>query len=202
MPKQTSIVDQLPEEAREQIIGWLEVDSTKVVAERISQPPPVGFGVKTHVTTLRRFYARHRAETRPSDVDLAMLMAPGSNEDPVAPATATLVSDWAFQIATNPRRNLGAFKAISRWILKQREQAQRDREIQMLTERLELDREKFQFNAARQALLHHSALGAIIENKEIDNEDKINAARIQLFGNSISPETSTATYEAKPSEKQ
>jgi hypothetical protein len=55
MPKQSSILDSLSPEAQEKIIGWLEIDSARLVAERISQPAPEGFGLHTHVTTLRRF---------------------------------------------------------------------------------------------------------------------------------------------------
>jgi hypothetical protein len=131
---------------------------------------------------LRRFYARHRAETRPVDLDLAKLLAPQNSKDPFEGATESLVTDWAFQLATNPRRNVSAFKALSRWILKQKEQQQRDHEIRIITERLALEREKFQFNAARQALLHHAELAKIMQNPATDNEDKINAAREQLFG--------------------
>jgi hypothetical protein len=200
MAAPVSILEKLSAEDRERLLGWLELHPTRKVVELVAQQPPDGFGLNTHETTLRRFAARHRAQDRTEDLDLARLFALGSAAASAASggaslpdspqimdsATQSLVSDWAFEIASSPRRKLNAFKSLSRWVLKHRELEQREREIKLHTDRLALDREKFEFNAARAALEQHSELGAILQNNDTDNEDKINAARSVLFNRPIS----------------
>ena len=186
MSNSPSAIESLPAEARDQIISWLETQSRRKVLERIALPPPDGFGLKTHLTTLNRFYARHVAAERPADLELAKLLAPGPSSDPVEAAAKSLISDFAFHLATNPKRKLDSFKTLSYWLLRRQELEQREREIKILTDRLALDREKFEFNAARHALDHHAELGEILENPEGDNEDKINAARAVLFNRPVS----------------
>jgi hypothetical protein len=120
-------------------------------------------------------------------LEIANLFAQSPDAAPIRHATDSLLSQWAFQIATNPQRTNGAFKALSRWALKHREQAQREAQIEINKQRLSLDREKFEFNAARQALLHHDSLGKILKQGNLDDEAKIHAARQQLFGRSSEP---------------
>src|SRR5437764_7773674 len=125
MPKLTSSIESLPEEAQAQIISWLEVEPRHKVVERIAKPAPEGFGIQTHATTLSRFFTRYMAKERQADLDLAKALAPNAAGDPIDAATHSLISDWAFQIATKPKRNVDAFKALSRWLLKSRENEQR-----------------------------------------------------------------------------
>src|SRR5688500_8999699 len=49
-------------------------------------------------------------------------------------------------------------------------------------ERLALERAKFEFNAAREALNHRTQLGQILANPHADDEAKIQAARERIFG--------------------
>lgn len=63
-----------------------------------------------------------------------------------------------------------------------KEAEQRDRELQLASQRLELESRKFEFNAARQALIHAQDLQTILNHPTADNEDKIWAAREKLFG--------------------
>jgi hypothetical protein len=195
-----SPLDKLSAEDRERLLGWLELHPTRKVVEMAAQQPPDGLGLKTHETTLRRFAARHRAQDRAEDFGLARLFALGSAAASAATdsaltsdspqimdsATQSLVSDWAFEIASSPRRKLAAFKVLSRWVLKQRELEQREREINLHTSRLALDREKFEFSAARAALNHRVELGEILQNDEADEMEKINQVRSILFNRPIS----------------
>ena len=186
MPNQHSAIESLPPEAQEQIIAWLEVESRRKVLERIAKPPPEGFGLKTHLTTLNRFYTHHFAHERQADRELAKLLAPDALGDPIDAATRSLLSDFAFQIATRPKRNIEAFKALSRWVLKRRENEQRDREIQILSERLAFDREKWEFDVSRQILLHHATLERIATDPSTRDEEKINLARAAVFNRPVS----------------
>ena len=187
MPKLISVVEQLPEAAQQQVLAWLEVHSPARVVEMMAKPEPEGFGVHTHATTLRRFNARRQAASRPEEIDIARLFPDADPGDPIEKATSTILKDWAFQIATHPQRTNGGFKALSRWVLKLREHKQRELQLEINKERLGLERDKFEFNAARQALLHHDGLGKILTDDTADEEAKINAAREQLFGRPVPP---------------
>jgi hypothetical protein len=57
--------------------------------------------------------------------------------------------------------------------------------LSLMNRRLELDIKKFQFNAARSALLHLADLQEIVANQNIDDEDRIRAARKKIFGESV-----------------
>lgn len=184
MAKPISALDTLPDDAQAQIIAWLQAESRSKVIERIALPPPNGFGIKTHATTLARFYARYMADDRRDEIELAKLLAPkaAASDDPVPAATKTIAAGWAFQIATKPRRNLSSFKALSRWVLKHRELEQREREVHLVEARLAFDREKWEFDMAHQVLLHRAALDEIAEDQSTTDEEKINRARLALFG--------------------
>src|SRR5687768_16947977 len=55
-------LDSLTNDQRATVYDWLVDLPTKQVVERIAQPAPEGFGIKTHITTLRRFKDRYWAE--------------------------------------------------------------------------------------------------------------------------------------------
>ena len=90
----------------------------------------------------------------------------------------------ALRLATSPRIKLSQFKALSRHILRLNEQQQRREAFQLMKQRLELEQKKFEFNSARAALMHLMPLQEISENKSLDDEDKLRAARKQIFGDS------------------
>jgi hypothetical protein len=147
----------------------------------IRRDPPEGFGIVTYDTSLRRFYARHKLASRGETISLAHEFKTQLDEQPLDDATASATRQLAFEIANSPKVGLKQFKTLSRWVLKHRELAQREREIQLLAQRLDLDTERFRFNAARQALIHFDKLAQIVRNTDTDNEDKIRAAAALLF---------------------
>lgn len=197
MPKLTSLIDTLPEEDRERIITWLETHSTKAVVELIASPPPEGYGLKTHATTLRRFYARHQRDSRSSELEIAELLNFSESDIGLENATSSLLKFWAFRIASNPRRTNGSFKAIARWSLKCREQIQKQAQIEINRERLNLEREKFYFDAAKQALAHRKKLREILDDEGLQDAEKIRAARIFLFGESLASDEAAPHHESK-----
>jgi hypothetical protein len=182
MPRPKSLIDQLPEEAQLKIISWLECYSTRRVVEMIAEPDPKGFGLQTHITTLRRFYARHAAASQADEMEMAKALAGSEVSDPMGTATDESLKQWAFQIATQPQRTTSAFKALSRWFHKIEDQRDRKLQLDLQKERLALEREKFEFNAAREALNERASLGEILQDNSIDVEDKIRRARERIFG--------------------
>jgi hypothetical protein len=182
VPKLASAIDHLPISDHEQILGWLESYPTYVVVEKIAKAPPEGYGIRTHITTLRRFYARNQAASATSELEIAKLFDSNDPMTQLEVATENLLRNWAFQIATDPQRTTGAFKALSCWLQRAKEQQQREIQLDLNRQRLALEREKFEFNAARQALIHHEGLGKILEAADSSDEQKIYAAREALFG--------------------
>ncbi|HEX7861120.1 MAG TPA: hypothetical protein VF773_12375 [Verrucomicrobiae bacterium] len=178
-----SPLSDLSNEQQDQLLAWLELFPIKQVLEKVAAPAPEGFGIKTYPTTLRRFYARRRAGNSREDSQLATELVDTTDPAPqVDSAIALGVRQIAFELSNSPRIGPKQFKALSRWVLKLRDQEHAEKEFALARERLALDRERFQFNAARQALLHHDKLGEIMKDDNTDDEDKINAARRALFG--------------------
>jgi hypothetical protein len=66
-------LSKLTEEQQADLFDWLTTDSYDVVLKRIAQPPPKGFGIKTHINSLYRFYEQRQAQLRAHD--LANLVA-------------------------------------------------------------------------------------------------------------------------------
>ena len=60
-----------------------------------------------------------------------------------------------------------------------------EQHLALARERLALERAKFEFNAAREALNHHATLGKIMADTNRDDEDKIQAAREMIFGKEV-----------------
>jgi hypothetical protein len=58
----------LTEEQQADLFDWLTTDTYDVVLKRIAQPPPDGFGVKTHINSLYRFYEQRQAQFRAHDL--------------------------------------------------------------------------------------------------------------------------------------
>src|SRR5687767_8710407 len=139
MPRPKSVIEELPEDAQSKIISWLECYSARRVVEMISQPTPAGFGIQTHITTLRRFYARHATADQPDEIAMAKALVGAEVNDPIGNATETLLKQWAFQIATQPQRTSSAFKALSRWSLKTQEQQHRILQLELHKQRPELE---------------------------------------------------------------
>ena len=182
MPGPKSLIDELPEEAQLKIVSWLECYSTRRVVEMIAEPAPEGFGIQTHITTLRRFYARHSTDSHLDEMEIAKALVGAQASDPIGTATETSLKHWAFQIATQPQRTSSAFKALSRWFHKVEDQRYRKLQLELQKERLALERARFEFNAAREALNHRTSLGEILHDYSRDDEDKIKKARERIFG--------------------
>ena len=204
MPRPSSVIDQLPEQDQEKVISWLELHSTREVIEMVAKAPPEGFGLKTHATTLRRFYARHQSLSHAFDLESAQSCKSNSATSTFREAAETLLNHWAFSVASNPRKSTVAFKALTSWSYRAHEIRQRDALIQISKDRLSLDWQKFQFNAARAALKCHDDLGRILDDPHTDEEAKINAARKHLFHDpdSFDSPTAESSYDGSSGKNQ
>ena len=176
----------LSEQDQAKLVSWLDLHRTEDVIAMVAAPPPEGFGIETHITTLRRFYVRYQNQHRKEDSDLAAEIV--TSMEPYRrqfhQATLTTIEKIAFDLATSPKPRITQFKALSRWLTKMADQDQKLHCLELARERLNLEKMKFEFNSARAALMHLVPLQEIAENKSLDDEDKIRAARKQIFGDS------------------
>jgi hypothetical protein len=200
-PRSDSRLFQLTEDDQAQLYDWIATLGFTKAKERLAASPPDGLGVKAHLSSLHAFYIRyggnHQMETLAEAESI-----------PTAPAPRLLtvaeqaMHSGAFQRSTSPM-DTNSFRDVSQWITRQRDQElKRDyfsleaQKIVLARERLALDREKFRFNAARQALIHFAELALIAKSPDKDNEDKIRAVADLLF--QPAPKTVAAPLQPPP----
>jgi len=188
--KKGCMLNTLTAAQQEQLFDWAELLPNKTVLERVALPAPEGFGLKMHLTTLRRF---HRAARVRLQKELTDSSNESSAETPADPAVLDQITDaalrqFAVEMATVQDRDPVRFATVSRWVLRLQQNARRDRELKILEERLvlekakaALEKTKFEFNASRAALSCLTELDEIVEKHPGDSEDKIWAAREKLF---------------------
>jgi hypothetical protein len=189
-PRSDSILSQLPEEQQTQIYDWLLSVGYVQTQKNIAAPPPAGFGIKTHMSSLRRLYLRHSQKAREDDLaELAdLLKSAHPSTANLAAITEDAVAHAAFQLSTAPPE-VETFHELSRWLAKQKSHQLKERYVQiaeqhlaLAKEQLTLEKKKFEFNAARVALEHAHDLNQIADETNLDDEDKIRRAREKLFG--------------------
>lgn len=79
MPK-IGILERLAPEQKEQLLTWLELYPRKEVLERLAAPPPAGFGVRTHLASLRRFEQAMQVESKCDCLALARNLAHSADD--------------------------------------------------------------------------------------------------------------------------
>jgi hypothetical protein len=194
--KESCALAALTSSQQEQLFDWLELYPAKTVLELVAAAPPEGLGIKTHLTSLRRFHARARACFHREIIAAPIELLP-EHTDPVAldKLTATALRQFAVEMATVQERDPSRFGTVSRWVLRVQQNEQRDRELKIAEDRValtklrvemeksktELEKTKFEYNAARAALHHLPELRDILLNQEGDNEDKVWATRDRIF---------------------
>ncbi len=182
--KKWGILDSLSTAQQEQLVDWLELHPIKTVLEFVAAPPPEGFGIKTHITSLRRFQLRAQAHNQKdlADCHVELLEELGGDPQALSRLTDAALRQFAVELATVNNRDPANFATVSSWVLRLQQNAQRDRELKATEDRIALEREKFQFNAARAAILHMVKIKEVILEHPGDNEDKIWAVRDGMFG--------------------
>jgi hypothetical protein len=182
--KKWGILDSLTTAQQEQLVDWLELHPIKTVLELVAAPPPEGFGIKTHITSLRRFQLRAQAHNQKdlAECHVELLEELGGDPQALNRLTDSALRQFAVELATVNNRDPANFATVSSWVLRLQQNAQRDRELKAIEDRIALEREKFQFNAARAAILHMVKIKEVILEHTGDNEDKIWAVRDGMFG--------------------
>ena len=187
-----SLFNQLTEDQKAQIFDWLQCFGYTDTIKRVAAPAPDGFGLKTHRQSLHRFYQRYSQELIPEHLESAVALKATKEQTAALGLSAEeAVTHAAFQLATSPL-DIETFKQLSRWITKNKADEHKaayvrvaEQHLALARERLALERAKFEFNAAREALIHHATLGKIMEDTTRDDEARIQAAREMIFGKDV-----------------
>src|SRR6188508_3187316 len=102
MPR-IGILDSLEREQKDLLVTWIETLPIKLVLEKICAPPPEGFNIRTHITSLRRFYQRERNAHTRENVDYARGATMTANDaELIKQAAADALTHHAFEVATTP----------------------------------------------------------------------------------------------------
>ena len=184
-----SSLSDLTEDQQAQIYDWLQTLGYTGTIEKLAQPEPDGFTLKTHRASLHRFFVRYSMALKERDVaDASALTSETKSSAPALQSGAEeALHHAAFQLSTAPL-DPESFNHVSRWLIRQKTLEQKARHIQiaenqlaLARDRLALDREKMELNYARLALKYALELHQINTHPGWDDEDKVRAARDKLF---------------------
>ena len=179
----------LTEEQQAQVYDWLLTIGYDETINRLAKPAPDGFGIKTFRQSLHRFFQRYSEQLKAEHVETAAALTASDQQGATLRGGAQeALTHTAFQLATSPM-DIHGFKELGRWMAKQKSEQHQsayvriaEQHVALARERLALERAKFEFNAAREALNHHSQLGQVLADPHADDEAKIQAARERIFG--------------------
>ena len=188
-PRPDSTIARLTEVQRDDLYDWLSNHSYSEVITMAAQPPPIGFGIKFHKTTLVRFYRDERARRHAEEIAASL----ASDQPQIDPNELLAISklqllhscyDTAHEALNDNARN-----QLSR-ALNRLESAQLKREhlslkkhlVSIEQQRLDLDIRKFEYHAVEAAAEHAVKLNEISANPEISDRQKYALARDVVFG--------------------
>ena len=161
MPK-IGILDQLTDSQQAQLLAWLETMSLTEVLEKLNAAPPEGFGIRTYMTSLRRFQARINREQRAEMLEQQPAAAAAA--DRMLRAAQDQLLQHVLHLVTTSNSSSAAIGAAAKIIAQQQDYALsvqelelRQRALKLAEDRLQLDR---QSTAAQlilnEARIHHN----------------------------------------------
>jgi hypothetical protein len=176
-----SSLAQFNQDQLDQIYDWLTEHTYREVLQFVAKPPPEGFGVTLHKTTLVRFYRAERrrrhaealAQTRFHD-------APSDDPEILLQNIKVELAHTCYDLADHA--DSASINSLSRI-------THRFEVIKLEQQRLTLEREflaekkrQFNYNAAREAAKHAVKIHKIIEAPTPDAEDKTWMVSEIVFG--------------------
>jgi hypothetical protein len=184
-----SFLAQLTPDQQDTLYDWLLINSFADVQQKLAAPPPTGFGVQAHLTSLKRFFRRRAEELRrESQAELRQ----HSPEASLTGAAQESLDHTAYELAAESAKDPQSFSQAARWLLRNRMAQLREQFLQVAKGQLEvargrlvLDRQSWEWDAARIALENAHELQEIGNDPDIDDPEKIRRARIRVFGPDI-----------------
>jgi hypothetical protein len=128
----------LTEAQLNQLYEWLLETPAKEVAQKIALPAPDGFGIKTHVTTLRRFKDRRWAELAADQIETAAHLAGAhpAQQDTLDAGILSALKHHLFQIASSADVTDAQLALLGRWAHRQEKLKLDIQRVQIVRERL------------------------------------------------------------------
>jgi hypothetical protein len=145
------ILDQLSPEQQEQLIDWIESFTAKEVLEKVAAPEPEGFGIKTHATSLRRFYDKWHASQKTEDLQSAFHQLEGTDDPMLSKGISSALTRQAFRTVTGPKRAQMTLDQATKWIITMEKQQLREKELELAKRRLDLEEKKAAWTAMIQS---------------------------------------------------
>jgi hypothetical protein len=177
-PRSDAKLLNLPEEQQAQLSDWL---LSGIPYHTVKQMVFDNFKVATSLGALNSFYnqfcsasliaRRQRAVTTASEIAQEAESKPGRFDS----ATIDALKQKAFELSINPGSDPRDVKSLFMLVLKARDQ-------QLDQDHLALDRDKFQFDAAKACLEKLPELKTIAADRGLGEQAKLDAIRKQLFG--------------------
>jgi hypothetical protein len=168
----------LPEEQQAQLADWLLSNIPYHKAKELVEKE---FGVTTSLGALSAFWddvcslklitRMHQAAATADEIAEAARARPGQFDT----ATIAALKQKAFELAISPHAAPKDVKALYMLLTKNRDQ-------ELKADQLKLDRERFEFSAAKAALAQLPELRHIAGDKSLDGDAKLLAVRKALFG--------------------
>ena len=144
-------LDQLTNEQLDQLYDWLLDMPTKQVVEKVALPAPEGFGIKTHVTTLRRFKDRRWAELAADRIQTATQLAgiTTNQHDTLDTGIQVAIKHHMFERASASNITNDQLTLVSRW-------SHRQEKLKLEIQRVQIARDRCAQNNLRLQLLARS----------------------------------------------
>lgn len=177
-PRSDSKLLNLPEDRQAQLAEWLLSGIPYHKAKELVEKE---FNIATSLAALSAFWddvctpallaRRQQAVTTADEIAGEARKNPGTFDE----ATIDAIRQKAFALSVSPQAAAKDVKSIFMLLLKSRDQ-------ELHADQLRLDRERFEFDAARAALAALPDLRSIAGNRSLDDGAKLNAIRKRLFG--------------------
>ena len=178
-PRADSSIENLPPEQRAAIDQWLFIENLGYAKAR--EQMAAQFGCTLSVGALYGYYQRSQQKRLLLRIEAARETADAIRADleksaPLTSASAIqLISQKTFELAAAHACDAKELYLLTRLMLDARGQ-------DLKQQALSLEREKFQFDAAKAALKELPRLREIASDSGMNEMDKLNQARLALFG--------------------
>ena len=132
-----SPLDDLSPECQKTLFELLQDHAHTLVAEMVSQPKPLGWGLQTSRHSLKRFCNRYRKQHRETELAEAaneaqkLVQNPSATPQNFAEATRRLIQSRLFEMAKDPHCDTDAMEFVSRYLDRQRKADLSERRIQL-----------------------------------------------------------------------
>jgi hypothetical protein len=132
-----SPLDDLSPECQKTLVELLQDHAHTLVAEMVSQPKPLGWGLQTSRHSLKRFCNRYRKQHRETELAEAaneaqkLVQNPSATPQNFAEATRRLIQIRLFEMAKDPHCDTDAMEFVSRYLDRQRKADLSERRLQL-----------------------------------------------------------------------